>query len=247
MPEQWRGANDFYYVPKKSDEEKAQPVEIEDEQPTAEDDGPEVRLSEGTFLPGNGGYQFNNKCKARVKVEYLKETNRKKVLIKLFTIYNGEEENLQHQVEGYEKDGYAEAEVTLFYGDAYGEALQNDSSAICEYKFKASHSKGEKEIESELLEMPNSQEAKLTIHLEIDPNNPAVQDDTFTLKSADNDHFYSKTMTVKDDKISGDTSIDLEFDGLDQNMSYTLEIDPGKEGDPYTLFENIPFMELKDD
>jgi len=148
----WHSVNDLYFA-KTPDKGKAKAQEADDE-PKKKNDDPEVRLSDGKFVAGVEGFQFNKKCKVKVKVDYLKKTNRKKVTFKLFVVYNNKEEDLAHQAEGYEDKGVAEAEVTLFYGDAYSKALQKDPAAKCSYKFKASHTKGEKEIESELLEMP---------------------------------------------------------------------------------------------
>lgn len=221
---------------------------MEDEPAQKQDDGPEVRLSDGTFLPGDDGYQFNKKCKVQVSVEYLKKTSRKKVTFKLFSVYNHEEEDLGHQVEGYEKDGVAEAEVTLFYGDTYNEALKNDPSATCQYKFKASHSKGEKEIESEALEMPQNQQAQnsgvFKVRLSIDPAKDDADDDAYILFSTDQNTSYSKTLTVKDDKIKGDEYLDLEFSDLIDGLNYSLKILPGNKEKGYFLFEDKPYKEI---
>ena len=83
---------------------------------------------------------------------------------------------------------------------------------------------------------------QLRIRLAIDPQEAASQDDRFTLKATDGS--YEKTLTVKDDYLQGDAFLDLVFDNLKVNCRYTLEIDPGREGKPYTLFEDVPFMEL---
>ena len=72
---EWRSANDLYFR-KPEKKTKTKPVD-EDGAPPPQKEDKEVRLSEGTFLPGDDGYQFNKKCKARVKVKYLKETKRK--------------------------------------------------------------------------------------------------------------------------------------------------------------------------
>jgi len=152
LAKEWRSVNDLYYS-KSPVQTKTKPEQVEEEQ-KKKDDGPEVRLSDGKFIAGSEGFLFNKKCKVKVKVDYLKKTSRKKVTFQLFVVHNNEDEDLAHHVEGYEDKGFAEAEVTLFYGDKYQKALQKDPAAKCSYKFKASHSKGEKEIESDLLDMP---------------------------------------------------------------------------------------------
>jgi len=72
----------------------------------------------------------------------------------LFSVYNGEIEDMKHQGEGFEDSGYATAELTLFYNEAYYKDTQKGPDAKVTYFFTASHSKGEKEIESEHVEMP---------------------------------------------------------------------------------------------
>ncbi len=80
-----------------------------------------------------------------------------------------------------------------------------------------------------------------SIQLDIDPDEAASADDTFTLFSTDSGQSFKQTKTIKDDKVSGDDYVDLTYIGLKRDLSYTLEVDPGKEGDPYMIFENKPF------
>ena len=84
----------------------------------------------------------------------------------------------------------------------------------------------------------------LHVRLAIDPNEAASKDDKFKLYS--DDGTYKKTMTVKDDKVDGDNFVDLVFENLKVSKKYTLEVDPGAEGSPYKLFENVPYAELID-
>ena len=159
MPKEWRGINDLYFHSSKDkDETKHEAVSIEEDSAQNENGEPEVRLSEGTFIQCENGFQFNNKCTVQVKVEYLKETPRKKVTFKLFSIYNGEIEDMGHQAEGFEENGYATAELTLFNNEAYYKDMQNNPDTKVKYYFTASHTKGVREIESERLEMPREEE-----------------------------------------------------------------------------------------
>jgi hypothetical protein len=82
----------------------------------------------------------------------------------------------------------------------------------------------------------------LQIRLAINPSEAASADDKFTLKSTDGT--YEKVMTVKDDSVPGDEFTDLIFENLKTTLNYTLEVDPGKEGSPYKVFENVPFQDL---
>ncbi len=79
------------------------------------------------------------------------------------------------------------------------------------------------------------------VRLQIDPNSEESKDDKFTLYSTDSNKTYQQVKTVKDDKVTGDNFVDLIFTGLDESLSYTLEIDTDAEGKPYYIFENRPF------
>jgi hypothetical protein len=82
------------------------------------------------------------------------------------------------------------------------------------------------------------------IRLNIDPKDKDSQEDTFALFSTDAAKSYSKTLTVKDDQVPGDSYTDLSFPDLDMSLSYSLKIDLGNDGHSYFLFENTPYGEL---
>jgi hypothetical protein len=84
----------------------------------------------------------------------------------------------------------------------------------------------------------------LTIDLEIDPNDSLAIDDKYILYSTDEEKTYYQELTIKDDKIDGDGKITLEYDGLRENLCYSLKIDLGQEKS-YYLFEEIPYSEMK--
>lgn len=84
----------------------------------------------------------------------------------------------------------------------------------------------------------------LHVRIPIDPAEAASQDDTFTLKSADGS--YNVQQTVKDDKVPGDAYVDLIFENLKASLKYTLEVNPGAQGSPYKVFEDIPYQDLVD-
>ena len=118
-----------------------------------------VQLQEGKWLPGDDGFQFNKKCFLQVKGRYLKETTCKKVTFDTFIEFEGEEEDLCQQVEAFLNDEcVAEAEVMLFYGGKYSEAIHDNPDARCTYKFKAHNNACKSDVESELLEMPEEEE-----------------------------------------------------------------------------------------
>jgi hypothetical protein len=83
------------------------------------------------------------------------------------------------------------------------------------------------------------------ITLEIDPNDPAADNDKYTLYSTDGSKTYNKTLTPEDDKVKDDNRITLVYDDIDSGLNYTLEIDQGSDGDKFNLFEDIPWEMLK--
>jgi hypothetical protein len=79
---------------------------------------------------------------------------------------------------------------------------------------------------------------------DVDPNDSAVQDDEFILKGSDSTQPYYQKLTVRDDKIIGNKTLELNFVDVNPLWSYTLEINPGAEGSTYTLFENMPYKTI---
>lgn len=87
---------------------------------------------------------------------------------------------------------------------------------------------------------------KRTIHirLNVDPNDEKSFDDIFTLFSTDGAKSYRRSLTIRNDKVAGDDMLDLDFIDCPDDLSYTLEVDLGKEGRIYYPFEDTPFKEL---
>jgi hypothetical protein len=154
MSEPWRDINDpgAFFKPKPEPADNTRVVYKTDPvlDPKKEPPPTEVKLSEGKFLPPDNGLKFNDKCKVQVKVEYLRETSMKKITFNLFCTYNGKTESMHSVKEGFENDGIAKTEFCMYYPEDY---TQGDK---VEYFFKASHRRGEKEIESEKLTLPIS-------------------------------------------------------------------------------------------
>jgi hypothetical protein len=125
---------------------------------------PEVRLKMAKWKAGEDGFQFNKKVFLEISAEFIKNTNRKKLTLKTFVIFNGQKEDILHDVEAFLDDtGAATATITLFYGERFYEALKNDPASKCQYKCEIKHPLGEKEIESELLDMPTEPAAAVSI------------------------------------------------------------------------------------
>src|SRR5271157_882652 len=115
-----------------------------------EDKQPLVKLSEGKFVPPAEGAEINKKCPVRVNVEYLDDSAKsmQKVTFSLYANYNDTTSNLSHYVDGYEQDGMATAEMTMYPPPDY-----QDGDSV-DYFFKAEHIRGEKVIDSEDLTLP---------------------------------------------------------------------------------------------
>jgi type VI secretion system secreted protein Hcp len=136
-----------------NDEETNDVTEEQVIEPVVEDTTKKVKLSNAKFLPEEGKTNFKEKCNVTVNVEYLKETNKKKVLFKLFSIYKNNTQDMQHELEGFESGGKADAAVTLHYNDEYYSDSEKAADASVEYFLKVSHPEGD-EIESERLKLP---------------------------------------------------------------------------------------------
>jgi hypothetical protein len=161
---QWHDINDPGFF-KKTEESKAPASSGPEEEPVKKKEDPEVRLSDPSILPGDNGFEFNKPCKVRVKVDYLRQTVRKRVTFQLFSVYKNKTSNMNHEVGGFEEKGFAETDMTLFYNnDYYQDAIQNgrhdDPDAVVDYFFKARHSTGANEVQSEMLRMPALSEGK---------------------------------------------------------------------------------------
>jgi hypothetical protein len=207
---------------------------------------PEVKLVSATWDPGKEGFEFNKKCNLLIKAQFLKPTTRKRVLCDLFVTYDGAEENLNSQVEAFLDDsGNAKAEFTLYYGDAYNRALETKPDAHCLYTAKVKHSSAPAELVSEQLDMPQAQgKGVFKVRLNIDPAKDHADDDAFILFSTDAKGSYSKTLTIKDDKIKGDAYLDLEFVDLIEGLNYSLKVLPGNKKKGYLLFKEKPYKEI---
>lgn len=84
----------------------------------------------------------------------------------------------------------------------------------------------------------------LTIELEIGSDNIDAQDDRYTLICSDDISVYNKTLTLRDDHEQGDEFLTLKFMDLVAGHNYTLKIDPGKDEEPYAIFEDVQLENL---
>jgi hypothetical protein len=215
------------------------------------EDAPEnqVRIISAEWVPGPEGFQYNKECFLDVKAEYLKETIRARIIGNLFGTYNGIEEDLNQVVEGFidKETGIARIKIKnlWFVNLDHYKAWLEKKSTPCKYSIKnISHSRGENVIDSEILELPRVEDAKkgiLKVRIPIDPAKEDADDDVYMLFSTDSAATYSKTLSVRDDKIKGDNFLDLEFTDMVDDLKYSLKVLPGNKDKGYLLFEEQPF------
>jgi cell wall-associated NlpC family hydrolase len=149
----WADIDDAGYWHAPEAEEKPDgPAVTDDISQEEKKEEPLVKLSSGTFIEPSMGFEFNKQCKVRIKVDYLDESarNMKKVNFSLFSKYLGKTANLNVSKDGYEQDGYAEADVTLYYPSTYDEEKDRN----VKYFFRATHRRGDKAVDSIELNMP---------------------------------------------------------------------------------------------
>ncbi|MBD3344236.1 MAG: hypothetical protein GF401_04150 [Chitinivibrionales bacterium] len=237
---------------KEEPKENKRDIDIQDIEPVEKKkEEPEVRIISAEWKPGPGGFQYLEQCFLEVQTEFLpgkEDTERLRIRGKLFGIFNGQEFDLSQEIEGFidRKTGVARLEIKKlwFIDDHYSEWLE-DSQTPCTYKIKGIfHSLGENEIDSPELSMPANSHVTLRITLDIDPEDPEAQDDKIRLFSTDDSQSYEKILTVKDDKKTGNDTLELEFPDINSALSYTLEVDHGGEGHVYYMFEDKKVKEL---
>ncbi|KMQ49648.1 hypothetical protein CHISP_3432 [Chitinispirillum alkaliphilum] len=220
-----------------------------DENEEPEKPEPEVRLISAQWKEGPEGFRYNKKCFLEVKAEYLRETIRAKIRGKLFGVYNGKEEDLNQEIVGeIGNDGIATMVIKhLWYiNDDHYADHKKSPNLQCQYIVKSiSHSRGENEIDSPALELPQIIDNIIHIRLPINPDDEKHQNDKYRLFSTDESRTYDRILTVKDDKIPCNDYLDLKYDELDPSLSYTLEIDHGEGGRKYYGFEKIRYEDLK--
>lgn len=121
----------------------------------------ELRLISAKWAEGPEGFQYNKICYLDVKVEYLKNTIRKKIRGDLWGVYNNEEIDFKQTVDGEIDDNSMTARMVVrylyFINDAFYAAWQKNTGEKCSYILKnIRHTLGENTIDSQVLEMPQS-------------------------------------------------------------------------------------------
>jgi len=81
---------------------------------------------------------------------------------------------------------------------------------------------------------------RIVVH--VNPDLPEAADDKFVLSTADG--AWSQTKTIRDDKLPGNATLELEYRDLPPGQTFTLTVDPGAQGGPYPLFQNVRFDDL---
>lgn len=79
----------------------------------------------------------------------------------------------------------------------------------------------------------------LEVRLQLDPANPTTDDDRYTLFETGARARWSRTLTPKDDAERGDRWLTLRFGGVADDVRYSLEVDPGRDGAPYLVVDGL--------
>lgn len=141
---------------------------VDEHDPEEKKEEPEVHFISAKWKPGPKGFQYNEPCFLEVKAEYLKKTVRAKIRGKLFGTFDNEEVDLCQEVIGFldKENGIANMEIKKlwFVNDAHYHAWQKDKSAKSKYLIKAiSHSRGDNNIDSPMLELPQIDKKEVSI------------------------------------------------------------------------------------
>lgn len=210
----------------------------------------EIKFTSGKFEETKDGFGFDKKG----KVTFTFSANRKpdhrenKIYAKLYALLGGKVEDLCQTNEGrLVNDGNWSTEFKLIKPKSYENELKNEPETEVKYYVVIENAYAvNSNFESEKITIPKMDYETLFIQLDIDPNEEVSADDKFTLLSSDNAATYRQEKTVKDDQVYDNQFVDLRFTGIDPELAYSLEINPGKEGEPYLLFENQTFAMLRE-
>ena len=85
---------------------------------------------------------------------------------------------------------------------------------------------------------------KLHVRLPVDPKKAESWDDRFILAIDFRGQRTEVVKTIKDDKVPGNDFLELVYPRMPAGARYTLIVDPGPEGRPYKLFENLRYEDL---
>ena len=97
----------------------------------------------------------------------------------------------------------------------------------------------------EIIRIKQDNQSHKTIDIQIDPDDLENSNDKFTLYSTDKNRTYRITLSCKDDLIPDDDFTTLQFINLDPNLSYTLEVYSIYDKNPYKIFSNVLYTDLK--
>lgn len=86
--------------------------------------------------------------------------------------------------------------------------------------------------------------ATIPVSIEIDKDTLALRGNVkYTLFSTDDEKKYIKSMYLKDAVVQSENTAELEFEGIDEKLEYSLKINDGDK--EYFLFENMPYKKLR--
>ena len=174
----------------------------------------------------------------QVSAEFLEETVRKRVLFDVYSSYKGKKIKEYSSLEGFIKDGIAVAEMKyLPLNEDYAHDYDKAEDAAYEIRFVASHTMGEKPVESGKLEMPYSEKNTGSMSILFFSETDEVIENISVKLTADNEEIFSGeidegVLEITDIQES-ELLLEFEYDGktiqrkllwIDGNQSLTEEI-----------------------
>lgn len=87
---------------------------------------------------------------------------------------------------------------------------------------------------------------RLNMRFEVDPKDPTSWDDRFVLFMSWKGEKFRQIKSVRDDKLDGDDYVDIIFEGCHPDATFSVQHDPGMEGEAVYLFRDVPFSDLFD-
>lgn len=229
MAKEWHDINSpGFSFGKNNEEPEKQPQPIEDEAAKKEPEPIEYRIDRAFFKEGPDGFGFNKKCIVVVEGGFLCKTVRTRIQGELCCESDAGFERLGCFAEGHadRKTGIAELEVTLYVGNEYHKLTRENPNAKCRFFLKnVRHSRGDKIIESERLEMPQADVNGLGgIAIKIVDDEGSVISDRIAIVTMDGEELHNGTLSNGSFKIEDKPSSPFKVEIANDDNPIILEI-----------------------
>jgi hypothetical protein len=229
MASDWYDINSPGFSYGKNDgEPEKQPETIEDEPVQSEPEPDEYRIDRAYFKEGSERLGFNKKCIVVVEGSFLRETIRTRIQGELYCESDAGVERLGCFAEGHavKQTGTAELEVKLYEGDEYHKLTRQNPNAKCQFFLKdVRHSRGDRIIESERLEMPQSDVNGLGgIAIKLVDDEGSVISDRNAVVTMDGEELHNGTLSNGSFKVEDKPSSPFKVEIENEDNPIILEV-----------------------